>query len=419
MANQGGKRSLIDTVRLSARDRRKVLDALARGTTQVSRAANRRGLRVDFPVPNVFIALAGPTGEPTKYAVTPRNLARRGMAFIHGRFVYADAECGVILPTLKGEWVQLTGKVLRCRHVDGLIHEVSVVFDEAVDLNWFVELTPEDAKRHELEQKADAANNITEASPGSLPTKPIHGKALLLSADETDRHATAVSLRRLGLTVFDMGTAIEARTLGEDDRPDLSLVDISGNSIGIGSLATLRDVFGAGKPSIVIAGEDNDEARAAASAEGANAFMVKPLDLMVLRQTVSELLNNSRKRADSRMIADCGEVIDKPKEDDDAIYSTRAEDPDIGPMLEQFVPQLHDYAKTLKSGCDRKEIETIRRVCSLLSGAATNYGFGAVAYVAKTTGEAIEQRPGDWDHIVESSQQLIDVLNRVKLHQPA
>jgi len=415
MTHSNGKRSLIDTIRLSQRDRRKVLDALARGTTQVSKATNRRGLRVEFPVTNVFVALSGQNGETTKYAVTPRNLARRGLAFIHGRFVYADAECSVILPTLNGEWVQVTGRVLRCRHVAGLIHEVSVVFDEAVDLSWFVELSDEDAKRHELEQKADAANNVTQASPGTMPTKPIQGKALLLSCDEADRHATAVSLRRLGLTVFDMGTAIEARTLGEDEQPDLSLIDITGKGVGVSSLSTLRDLLGGGKPTIVIAGEDTDELRAAATAEGANAFLVKPLDMMVMRQTVSELLTKTRKRVDSRMIADNGDMIDKPQAGDDTIYSSRSDDPDIGPMLEQFVPQLHDYAKTLKAARDRKELDSIKRVCSLLAGAASNYGFGPVAYVAKTTGEAIEQRPGDWEHIGDATEQLINVLNRVQL----
>jgi len=415
MGNDNQKRSLIDTVRLSARDRRKVLDTLARGTTQVAKATNRRGLRVDFPVANVFIAISGPNGDATKYAVMPRNLARRGMAFVHGRFIHTDAACGIILPTLRGEWVQLQGKILRCRHVDGLIHEVSVVFDEAVDLNWFVELSEEDARRHELEQQSDEANNITEASPGTLPSKPIEGKALLVCSNEAVRHATALSLRRLGLSVIDIARASEARSLCEADYPDISILDISSEGVGIGGLSTLRDVLGGGKPSIIFASDNDDGQRAAATAEGANAFMVKPVDLLVLRQTVAQLLNDLRKPKDRRMIADSGEVIDKPQEGGDAIYSTRADDPDIGPMLDQFVPQLHDYAKTLKAGCDRKELASIKRVCSLLAGAATNYGFGAVAYVAKTTAEAIEERPGDWDAVAEATQQLVDVLLRVKV----
>jgi len=411
--SNGGRRALIDTVRLNAKDRRKLLERLERGNSDVSSASNRRGLRVDFPINNAIVSLSTEGSDTVKCAVQPRNLARRGMAFIHGRFIYPDTTCGVILPTLMGEWVQVTGKVLRCRHVEGVIHEVSVTFDEAVDLTWFVELSDEQAQVHMIEQQADADEHVCMANPQAKALQPIDGNALLLAGDLGARMSTARNLRRTGLTVHEIAALSEFDDLDTGIPWHAVLLDITDKSVGLSALSSLRDLMGNGKPMIVIGPDNADETRATALAEGAAAFFPKPLNLDELAMTLRDLIQANRKKADGQMVTDSGELIDKPT-DSQAIVSSKADDPDVAPMLPTFVDQLRDYQKTLLSAVQNKDAELLERTCNLMTSGATSYGFGPVAYVAKTTMEIVQQRKGNWDAIDTAVNELIAVLQRVE-----
>lgn len=55
------------------------------------------------------------------------------MAFLHCSFLYPGSIISATLRTRDGEQMSVTGKVVRCEHVSGRVHEVGVKLDQAID----------------------------------------------------------------------------------------------------------------------------------------------------------------------------------------------------------------------------------------------------------------------------------------------
>jgi hypothetical protein len=67
------------------------------------------------------------------HTVPPVDLSPNGMAFLHCSFLYPGSTIVATLRALDGEQISVTGKVMRCEHVSGRVHEVGVKLDHAID----------------------------------------------------------------------------------------------------------------------------------------------------------------------------------------------------------------------------------------------------------------------------------------------
>src|SRR5690606_9802263 len=115
----------IETIRLSERDRRRLVEQMNGNSKSVPSQMDRRSLRVDFNLAQLAVTITHPNRQVVTYNVMPRNLSRRGIGFIHGQFIYVDSPCDVLLPSRDSTcWVPISGKVVGCRHLSGLLHEV-------------------------------------------------------------------------------------------------------------------------------------------------------------------------------------------------------------------------------------------------------------------------------------------------------
>ncbi|MCB9837807.1 MAG: PilZ domain-containing protein [Phycisphaeraceae bacterium] len=136
-----------DTVRLSAAERRKLLDKMDRsshsgaGADGDSAFEDRRAhRRHTYRPPAVAIQVQHPGGGGARYLVGARNLSQQGVGLIHGGFLYDGAECTVVLETRKKQLLAFPGKIVTCRHVDGTIHELGVRFDREIDIETYFQL---------------------------------------------------------------------------------------------------------------------------------------------------------------------------------------------------------------------------------------------------------------------------------------
>lgn len=100
----------IETIRLSARDKQKLIDYVEHSGKKTVEN-ERRALRVDFQGRKVLVVITNSQGQRVRHSVLPRNLSRRGLAFVHGRFVYPDSRCHVTLPMQNGKWWAVEGVV--------------------------------------------------------------------------------------------------------------------------------------------------------------------------------------------------------------------------------------------------------------------------------------------------------------------
>jgi hypothetical protein len=93
------------------------------------RRYERVGHRVSDGLEVIFV---GPDGQQTTGRVRPRNLSRGGAAFLHDAFVFPDTHCTIMLWSLTGQLVEVSGEVVDCRHIQGKLHEIAVSFDQPI-----------------------------------------------------------------------------------------------------------------------------------------------------------------------------------------------------------------------------------------------------------------------------------------------
>jgi CheY-like chemotaxis protein len=383
----------IDTLRLAARDRIKIVDAInkKKAGKPAPGAANRRGVRVDFNI-----------GSVIKYSVAPRNISSRGLAFIHGQFVHPQSPCQVILPNRRHEWVKVEGLVVGCRHVAGLIHEVSVCFAEVIDLAQFVALTPEEEAAYRQERAAIERTSAARgkvASFNGLRVGQLSGEALIVDDYEADRQLYSLWLRKQGLTTLTASCGGEAKhALAAKGRFDVMLIDMHlGTESGLELIKSLREQ-GVVSPIIGASADDTDAAQATALAAGCNAFFSKPFDREEFLQSVEQLLSFS---------------LDDPATSKEPITSSLADDPEMQPLLLKFVAELSKTTGQLEASCKTKDFTAAGRLCEQLKGAGGAFGLLPITRAARLALGQLHQTQPDVAAVERAVGELVAVARRV------
>ena len=355
--------------------------------------AERRALRVQYTEAKAVLTLHNESGGSTRLAVVPRNLSRRGMAFVHGRFIYVDSRCEVMLKTLAGEWHTLQGVIRNCRHVSGIVHEVAVVFDDAIDLSEFVNLSPEEEMIHLQELAADLPEDSGEA------VKRIAGTVLVVDDFPTDRKLFGLWLGRAGFETLSASSAADAQNHAAQNNLDLAVVDLRlGDEDGLKLIEALR-ASGFSSPIIAVSADDADKAADPASQAGANAFLTKPF-------TSEQLLEQAQTLLGVDLTND---------EDQQPIFSTVSDDEDMKPLLTEFVRGLNGYITKLRDANAKSDKHAIEGLTHVLKGAGSGYGFAPITEQAGQVITVLEDEQEDLEKIKHQVNALIRVLNRVKL----
>ena len=134
-----------NTVRISDDERRHLLDELDCLQTVACEDIgpddnHRQDDRFTYRPGHISIAVEQPRGVTTFLSVSPRNISAGGIAFLHGGFLHTGSRCTLRLgPQPKGI-VEIAGEIVNCRHIEGLLHEVSVKFDRRIDPSLFVRI---------------------------------------------------------------------------------------------------------------------------------------------------------------------------------------------------------------------------------------------------------------------------------------
>ncbi|MEX0775532.1 MAG: hypothetical protein WD042_07435 [Phycisphaeraceae bacterium] len=126
----------IASVRLRQQDQSRLLEQMSQ-TPSEPQQANRRGARFEYSG-QIIVSVTHPNKAQATFVVPPRNLSAHGLAFLHGSYIYPGCRCELILPRLDRKGQKVAGTVRGCRHINGTIHEVAVIFDQPVQTENFV-----------------------------------------------------------------------------------------------------------------------------------------------------------------------------------------------------------------------------------------------------------------------------------------
>jgi hypothetical protein len=119
---------------LSDNEKKKIVEAIKSRSLHPSDRRKRSEARHDASrLPDITIEVRGPGGDVQTHTVPPVDLSPGGMAFLHCSFLYPGSAISATLRARDGEQMCVTGKVMRCEHVSGRVHEVGVKLDHPID----------------------------------------------------------------------------------------------------------------------------------------------------------------------------------------------------------------------------------------------------------------------------------------------
>lgn len=147
----------LDMVRLSMKERHRLLSILDSEQSLRSGENARKSPRQAYRAATAPMVVIQPGGSVSAYLVVTRNISAGGMAVIHGGYIHAGTECRLMLGTIDGEKVVVPGRVRRCRHIKGNLHEIGVEFLKAVAPEDFVPIVIEETDAAKLTPKPDTA----------------------------------------------------------------------------------------------------------------------------------------------------------------------------------------------------------------------------------------------------------------------
>lgn len=212
------------------------------------------------------------SGGTTVFRVATRNLSRGGMSVLHNHFIHPQTRCEVLLPLPGGGATTARGRVIRCTHLGGVVHEAGIRFDAPVDARDIADVDPLD-------------NVFSYAQP---PVQMLSGMCYYFGDAEGDG-ARLKSLLE--------GTELRLAAFGSID-PSLAMVtgvdlvilatDLPGVSPKSG-VGLIRDSGFAG-PIALIAPDRLPRTRLAVLAARSSAIIVKPLERTTLLLGLAEAL---------------------------------------------------------------------------------------------------------------------------------
>lgn len=317
--------------------------------------SDRRHQRYGYSKRGVLVHLHQPGASGmVAYSAPTYDLAEQGMSILHGGFVHIGTRCKVQLVTTHGAWQDVTGKVVRCRYVDGGVHLVGVQFDQTID-------------------------------PAVYCPSAIRTRVLFVDDDAAVRRLASHHLETLNAQVelAENGKiAIEKALAGVYD---LVIIDVDMPEMD--GLTATRELRKRGYSGIIVAmtGMTGPGDRERCVQAGCNQYVPKPFG----RQTFATLITASR---------------------EEPLISTFQDDPTMTELVTSFVNELPAKVRQLEEAVAAKDVARLQSLARSLKAQGSGFGFQPITDAAASLESGlIAQQP------LEAVQSVVDRLLKLCL----
>jgi HPt (histidine-containing phosphotransfer) domain-containing protein len=100
-----------------------------------------------------------------------------------------------------------------------------------------------------------------------------------------------------------------------------------------------------------------------------------------------------------------------------AIYSSLANDPDLGELVQLFVAEMPARVELLEKCYETADWEELRRTAHQIKGAAGSYGFHDLTPAAAQVESAVKSQSGE-DQITADLNVLLDLCRNIRAGTP-
>lgn len=322
-----------------------LLDQLDFTWSGFERESRRGFVRWPFRRETIELRLRHPGGSASTLRVACRNLSRAGMSVLHSAFIHPGTACAVTIPHAALGGLAVAGRVARCAHRSGLVHEIGVRFDDELDVRQFI--------AHDPFSDFFALERVEPAR--------LAGRVVCIDSADIGHRIVRHFLRDSDVRLSPAFSAREGMAMAEDGC-DLVLCDLNlRDATGIEVAAALR-ARGVRTPIIVLTTEKSAALKRASAGAGVDAFLLKPPDHEMLLRAVGEFLIVRR----------------------DACADAPAQTPTPGrdPLMALHLESLAAGAGELEAAVRSGDARSARLACLRIAGSSGAGTFSAVRLLA-------------------------------------
>lgn len=344
-----------NTLRLNAATLTRVIAEMDATIDSHHRA--RSLVRWPFAKQSVRVEIHQGAGNSTRLQYACRALSGDGIGLLHSSFMHTDTRCTVYLPQLVGEVVPVEGKVKRCRHVKGLMHEIGVKFDKSINIRQFVLRDP--TKGMFLLETID-------------PTTLV-GVVLHIDDSVMQRKLARHYLRDTSLEIVNAETAQEGLDRASEGF-DLILADYDLDGMPGPRLVDAIRAKGLQTPIVLLTVDSRRAFNSDRLESRANAYLQLPINQEQLLRGVAEFL-----------------VADGSNPDAGGpVYSSLSSDHPSYQFVADFVEATRRMANALQLAINQEDVVAVQRMVNEAKSVSAEVGFGMIAESAQAAATAID-----------------------------
>ena len=364
-----------NTLRLGQHELHKLLEQIEHNLKEVKHP-DREFVRWPYRLNSIELVLEYTSGVKTTIHVATRNISHGGICILHCAYIHNDMACEVLL-NLDGQKQQsVRGRVVRCTHVGGRVHEVGIQFEEQISTKNLLGLDP-----------LNEAYSLERVEPSRL-----QGTVLTVTKTDIERDIMLMLLEDTQLvlnTADDVSSTLSLAKKG----CDLILVDYYlGDESGTDLVRGLRET-GSDIPVIIMTSSKSEATLDEIRDADASGILSKPITKDRLFQALAEFLH-----ADG---------------DGGPLYTTLPESASTFPLLVKFYADVKDVTHALEQALRDDDISVCMNSCRMLCGTASPLGFPTISALTI----AAENKLVHTDNIQRSAPELralIAACRRIK-----
>ncbi len=346
------KASCLDLVRLPDNEIEDILSELDRISGPYVPTERRKYERLKYrPEKDPVIHVEHPGGTTADFRVKARNISANGLAFLHGSFIHIGTDCAVTLFTIDNEPFLLSSRVVRCRHVQGNLHEVAVDFSQSVDLSDFLP-----GMRHSDKEGKMPVDGPRRSSRVLFVENSIDDRELLaywlgkLDLDFRAASDWSQACTYIGKTYFGV-------VIADVDLPGMTSPQL---------LASLRQKGYTG-PILFLAADSSTALVAKCLEGGKTPVLAKPYSFDDLTALLSRCVPWNTSAEPRRT----------------ALVSERWADVRMRPLILHYLRRLENGVRGVREAMASGDVKTVLGFCRVLKSSAAGYGYSLIGKLAE------------------------------------
>lgn len=361
-----------NTLRLDGSDLNRLLTDMDASTP--GKHPQRAFIRWAFHKAALRVEMRQPSGTISDLHYACRNVSGTGLCLLHNSYVHEGTTCTVHMPTLAGGTSPIPGKIVRCRHVRGLVHELGVKFTKPINIRDFVTL---DATK--------GAFTLEAVDPAKLT-----GVVLHIDDSAMTRRLARHHLRDTSLQVVNAETAEEGLKRAAEGF-DIILCDHDLDGCPGADMIDKLRAANITTPVLMLCADMRAALQNDRRDSRPQSYLQLPLSQDQLLRALAEFLLSEGSSGEAG----------------GSIYSTLSQDHPTYSFASEYVEDLKRQADELNKALIGEEADVVRRMCNEIRAIAPELGFACLAEAAAAATTALDASMS----VADSSRQIRTVVS--------